>query len=949
MSHQQSLPLALRLVLKSQTDTNPALLLLDYGDEAVFADLWLYGLESTNPKNSGQSHDWDQPGQQILIIGNDPPNDAFAHLPESLRGINFRSHFTATSWLAAWKVKFPNAKAAIAVIDPREANLATGAARSLQTILGARDASSQSLIPRAAVLNAPSLKLICQWLHDSAKDTSRETAPHHRELLKTTIWNELTLNREQHHALSNVLGAFLLRAVVGGKQADGGLYQTQQFLNVLAKVCGVGTEAATTGGGGVQAWVEKDLRERFDGAVLIDDIADLWGGFLTAALGGNPAFVRTTPTGQFTTSVVGDRKALVADGLSGLPDRLAKVIRLGRERLMAGDLVPKSDGESDRSAKWESFVLFLDLRLGLDASFHDQLRVVARQLLNSSRNHPWLAADGARAAFERDLDGELGGDTLLPRLISLIDPTLPIVIFSSTHHTDLIGPFRDYGNIITAFRKPTITEAAGRQWRETVDEARIEFRSSLEQAGRIARVRCAFSRLSASPRSETSSAGTALEIFIDESFYRKTNVYAIGCVVLVAESHRRIREFCKAMEDEGVQWGLSCNNRSRHIKETRRLAWNGKRLECARGWYVDRRSLPERGAFLEKFAGETEQRDAWEKIHRLSKKHRIGIFAGALGTPVTDQIGRELRIPSLQGVARDQADELHRELANSLLLLLFTAHPEVSASLRAPNASIAIDVGTRTAMPEDYESRHEDTYQQFGVAYTDHELNKPTLEERCEMWNMALDWAKGQQWWKHGAITARIVRGRIEPNERDLSEWTDTIIWDPRRKMISVSSYDGLNYLRETLARLSPALSPNIVRARGCALFDFDDPGDWLVKLHCFPCFPYQPHYLADWIARSGVEKAGNAGAECALENAFASGFVTDWTARKKALLNAVVSVEGGDSLDGLKAIVKWLELGDDTIGGCRASELLLSKAHESAVKADGNTLRGLFAEGADS
>ncbi len=79
-------------------------------------------------------------------------------------------------------------------------------------------------------------------------------------------------------------------------------------------------------------------------------------------------------------------------------------------------------------------------------------------------------------------------ETLLPRLLSLLDPTLPIIIFSSTHCTDLISPFRDYGNIITKFRKPILT-CMNRDWSGVVKGLRADFENALEQASGILKVR----------------------------------------------------------------------------------------------------------------------------------------------------------------------------------------------------------------------------------------------------------------------------------------------------------------------------------------------------------------------------------------------------------------------------------------------------------------------------
>lgn len=172
-----SLFLALDFILHGpQRSANSGIILLDYGVTETFEELWVKGLEgetaSIRTHRAGNSPedqdgttmclDWANPDQQVLIIGNDPPEGVFDGLPDALKGINFRDHFTATSWLAAWKVKFsPTDKekkeklalegmVKIAVIDPREARFAQGAARGLKTIF--RSASPMSKPPSPAMM-----------------------------------------------------------------------------------------------------------------------------------------------------------------------------------------------------------------------------------------------------------------------------------------------------------------------------------------------------------------------------------------------------------------------------------------------------------------------------------------------------------------------------------------------------------------------------------------------------------------------------------------------------------------------------------------------------------------------------------------------------------------------------------------------------------------------------
>jgi hypothetical protein len=961
---------ALSLVLRgsfaarSSLCLDNGLVLIDYSCREAFERLWLDGLKSGAFSIAGQQIDLTAPTTQILLVGNDPPGGVFDTKIPALAGINFRNHFTATSWLAAWKVKFsPTQKeidekgaievnTRIAVIDPRPAGLATGVAQALQTIFSARNATGQPLVPGATVLNAPSLEAICQWLNPAKPDTRTlgKNALHLRELLKSNIWNELTSNREQHHALSNVLGAFLMPFQAAPWENPKLLdilkkeHPVAPFLLELVNACGgvahvekiaAKKEPEDSVGGEVEPdwWISEKLRESFSSAVLIDDISDIWGLFVQLALGfvdPKKRRVFTIPTENFRTR------------MSGLCDRLKKVID-SNESLRPGDLI----GEEQQADP--NFVIFLDLRLELGDKFQAQLEGLGKYLLNSKRNLPWLADQGKREELLAELESGKTNETLLPRLISLIDPTLPIIIFSSTHRRELIDPFRNYGNIITTFRKPIISGTTG-DWKTVVEELRVDFGSAILQAERIIRVRRAFALISSRVLKVTLASATpehkAVEVFIDESFFRATNIYAIGAVALSAISHSKIRDFCRELEGRGLQWGLSANNRTRYVSETRRLGRRDQRLECERRWYIDRRNLPRPEHYFKKMASAEEIADAWTRISALAQECEVAIHSVALGSEVSDEVSRSLQIPQLQGVGREQADELHRELSKSLLLSLFVAHPEISAALRAEGASLAVDLGTRTAVPSDYDNRFEDTYQSFGIGYTNHKLNVPTLEERCELWNQELEWAQNQEWWTRGAISARIVRGRIEPDERALSEWLDCHVWSPRRKMISVTSYDGLNYLRETLAALNPALSPNIVRARGCALFDFDDPRDWLTKLYVFPCFPYQPHYFADWIARSGVQQIGEPESNNSLTDAFTTGFVSSWYGAKQRLLHAVLRLDNNDESGGLKEILDWLEAErvDDNSGDDALVTLLLACGHRSALKASGGTLRRLFA-----
>lgn len=526
------------------SESNPRIHVFDYRDETVFRSLWLEGLASENLNINGFSLSWKDCDRQILIIGCDPPDAIFNNPKPSLQGINFRDHLNANSWLAAWKVRFPDANARIAVIDPRDAKLARGAAAALQTVLSARDVLAQTFVPRASVLNAPNLDAICRCLRDSTTDT-RTTPPHVSDLLRSTIWSELTSTREQHHALSNVLGAFLLSSQVGKERTHPGDPWIQDYFLALLRACGVGADTRQVKVGehqGFQCWMSHSLQKGIGAAVLIDDMADLWEYFVRGALGfvGNGMFSGTDRT--FSESFASLPREQFFKEIVLLPGRLSLFLESERHFLTADVFISGEQKITDR------FVLFLDLRLFPDQAtssgsearngFFRNLAAFGLKLLDSPRSLPWINEEGKTRLREElvcylvDSTGHMPAtrtaqtlppeETLLPRLLSLLDPTLPIVIFSSTHRSELIDPFRDYGNIITTFRKP-ILSGLTTDWVEIVKELHLDFGSALEQAARILRVRdtiwtfCQLTLRKETVELPESRDGYLIEIFLDES------------------------------------------------------------------------------------------------------------------------------------------------------------------------------------------------------------------------------------------------------------------------------------------------------------------------------------------------------------------------------------------------------------------------------------------------
>lgn len=499
---------ALRQVLGKESD----LIVIDYRDKNTFSDLWLRGLTSDKPNIRGLSCNWNDPNSILIIVGSLPPNEMFTERQSASALINFRDHFTAASWLAAWKLRFTPGRekekqgrteplVRIAILDPNASEVSGPTARAIQTLLGAKDATGKNLAPRATVLCAPSLKSICKWIHD-AKTDAHDTPQNVCDLLKSTIWAALTSNREKHHAISNVLGAFLLRREVRGESESDSIID--QLLEQLVKSV-VALQPDDSGPtlnelvGELFETVSKS-GNRTAGElqyVLIDDMVDLWEPFLRGVLDLQDSNRLHTASGE-----------AFGDMIESLPTRLGNF--LGREspRLSIGDLF--EGGPTDI----KNFVLFLDLRLfpKSDATkeksepekkFIKDLVDFGLTLLETERNLPWLDGTEGKGNLCDELDAlrcDAGvasspgksapppEETLLARLVSLLDPTLPIVIFSSTHRAELIASFRDYGNIITTFRKPILSGMTG-DWTAIFEELRADFIDAMQRAAAILETR----------------------------------------------------------------------------------------------------------------------------------------------------------------------------------------------------------------------------------------------------------------------------------------------------------------------------------------------------------------------------------------------------------------------------------------------------------------------------
>ena len=310
------------------------------------------------------------------------------------------------------------------------------------------------------------------------------------------LWIANLLRAENRHSVANVVGPAILTAELGRKEA----VASDPVLGALVTAaCWAGVVPSVQVGhrrGELQrlAGFAEPCENYFDRRrsvqfVLVDDQFELgyhhvlglaiWGDSYT---GGVEKGART-PWVYRHTKDVGGKLTCYGD----VEWLLEKVEGLG----------PITDWSRPRQfLTGECDVLLLDLRLWQD----DHVRQRTMQRLVSVANIVGIGAGDINIgnALGRALDAAKAGGTspealaLLPLLLSHIDRTLPIVLFSSTHQRIVSELVAAYPNIISSFAKPLPSshgpeEGAATQGWHSVGALRTALNGAIDiHEGRIA-------------------------------------------------------------------------------------------------------------------------------------------------------------------------------------------------------------------------------------------------------------------------------------------------------------------------------------------------------------------------------------------------------------------------------------------------------------------------------
>jgi hypothetical protein len=150
--------------------------------------------------------------------------------------------------------------------------------------------------------------------------------------------------------------------------------------------------------------------------------------------------------------------------------------------------------------------------------------------------------------------------TLLPRLLAMVDPSLPIVLFSSTGRRDVMELLKPYANILTGWEKPRLLTGGG----DPAGDAAEQFRSVMLRALRLCHARRMIDELKAASDKESlpkfhSARDTDLpfvEVFVDEGrdVLGEDDPFRVGGVIAFHDNKDRADEFNRALVAQ-LCWG----------------------------------------------------------------------------------------------------------------------------------------------------------------------------------------------------------------------------------------------------------------------------------------------------------------------------------------------------------------------------------------------------------
>lgn len=518
----------------------------------TFDDLW---------KLDGDFLDWLRSGRRKVIVVWDSTPEEAGTVAQMIR-----DHVTALDWAVALSL-------AIEGTGKEGARVGRGDQEPWRLFVidlaspgqpGAHAVQTASLLLRGSGPPLPSVRvvgpsalprLVSSLLEDSVPDVVNTQAAMLRALWSSPLTTPADPARR--HSVANVIAPQVLLAGIG-RQPSQAPSRLTQALQRLMEVLGLLGPAGPVVGA---PWVGPEKWNAWVGSfVLVDDMHNLgWSDFLKAVLGLHQDDILQVYGGP-------DRPS------SGGEPSLVDLLVGAEDKLRVGQGISFRSGRGARSTLSE--ILFLDLRLfgarpGRDEiEFFKRLLELAKQVEEGKSEHPlpwpgftkdeltaverWLEQATPRETAEYRV-----GLTLLPRLVALVDPRLPVIVFSSTGRKEIVDSLSKYDNIVLEFDKPRFFGDA----EDVLMSAKRRFEAAMERALKLGRARRVCRELSVAADCSVSQArpdSRYVEVYIDEAGEKRDKsrrIKKVGGLVAWYPKEQIATRLGRLMRENGLVWG----------------------------------------------------------------------------------------------------------------------------------------------------------------------------------------------------------------------------------------------------------------------------------------------------------------------------------------------------------------------------------------------------------
>ena len=326
------------------------------------------------------------------------------------------------------------------------------------------------------------------------------------------LWIQNLLRAENRHSVADLVAPAILASELGGTDLVAPTPARAALASALRSVDLLPGVSAAWGGTHLDGFDKENYfgRRRSVRVLLVDDQFRLgYHHVLGRALFGNAYSPNQAPNDsagwEYQRSPEHLGTLTCHEDLEWLLDKV------GEEDMTGGWWAPRC------FLKDECDVLLLDLRLWQNEKAGQELMCRLVEVANNLREGELPNADAERAKeAARKTPESLEALTFLPLLLSCIDPTLPIVLFSSTHQRVVSELLKPHPNIITMFAKPLPDGS----WSSM--HAVETLRSALDRALDIHEARIAWSRLCA----------LSNRFVAEDSFYRFNESQEVPVAVL---------------------------------------------------------------------------------------------------------------------------------------------------------------------------------------------------------------------------------------------------------------------------------------------------------------------------------------------------------------------------------------------------------------------------------